>query len=712
MVFVSADQKPSWFNNTAHTGTYAKKGQKTKSVWENFAKSRERYTILTVVNSNTDYDNTGVGQPPHVFILFKGKKNGRIISEVKELYDFPPWLHVQVQVCGSYREEDVIDALKIILPVARCTTESQVVLLDWFSAHRSDNVISFIESLGHVVLFHGGGCTPFTQINDTHLHALLARFLLSLENKVMHGKRKDMHLNFLRGIPTMSRADICDVVATAWKMVDHKEVARIGYLQTGPGLPGSGPIKHNMVYKDLRNVWNEIDPPVGMQEMGQRLRDDAYAFVQNGYPGKWSSWTHVKRLIVEHDNEDDPVPEGMEAFGYQYTFGDEDADESAESDEDNDGDGGVGEDDDMDGGGGGGGVVDVVDVDDEDDVPAVPGDDVSESVGHATDPGMTVAQAREILINDARHRNDDVLLRRLFDQRSETKKHEVEAATDVARVLQKRAFAEQCASKEKRDKSRKEAMQAKLDTELAAQRKAEALERTTQTRLTILQANAVLSQNDAARRQNRHQLKAEQKWLQTDYPPALVRKLRRFWGHKSDADKDAFSEKLKDLSKQNWFRYFPKLPAMWEPDKNILIKYADCRPLDGGVFRTVRCSGNFDTLMDEIAPPTHYDVKDAEKLLKTLLDKVAPGSSRYVFNGARGLLRMLHLNDYVVDKTFVCCIICLSKWLKQETFPQGIFDWPPLVPSSMIPQLQPQMAAASAASAGSDFPAMSSNGTM
>ena len=35
----------------------------------------------------------------------------------------------------------------------------------------------------HVVLFHGGGITGFTQVNDTHLHALLQRLLIMLENR-------------------------------------------------------------------------------------------------------------------------------------------------------------------------------------------------------------------------------------------------------------------------------------------------------------------------------------------------------------------------------------------------------------------------------------------------------------------------------------------------------------------------------------------------
>ena len=81
-------------------------------------------------------------------------------------------MHIQVQENGSYREDDVIDALRILLPECTDSTQSKIVMLDWFAAHRTTEVISFIEGRGHIVLFHGGGCTPFTQVNDTHLHAV------------------------------------------------------------------------------------------------------------------------------------------------------------------------------------------------------------------------------------------------------------------------------------------------------------------------------------------------------------------------------------------------------------------------------------------------------------------------------------------------------------------------------------------------------------
>ena len=59
MRFLSLDQKPSWFNNAGHTGTFAKKGGSQPSVREIYAHTRLRYSILTSVQSwdNTDQDN-------------------------------------------------------------------------------------------------------------------------------------------------------------------------------------------------------------------------------------------------------------------------------------------------------------------------------------------------------------------------------------------------------------------------------------------------------------------------------------------------------------------------------------------------------------------------------------------------------------------------------------------------------------------------------
>ena len=58
MRFLSVDQKPSWFNNAGHTGTFAKKGGSQPSVRENFAHTRQRYV-------HYPHQRAFVGAPGH-----------------------------------------------------------------------------------------------------------------------------------------------------------------------------------------------------------------------------------------------------------------------------------------------------------------------------------------------------------------------------------------------------------------------------------------------------------------------------------------------------------------------------------------------------------------------------------------------------------------------------------------------------------------------
>ena len=140
--FISFDKQPSWFNNVAGTGTCARKGGSQPIVKELHHKSCQRYTICTCVDSHAPGH-----QPPHVVILFKGAKNGPIINKIKELYECPPWVHLQLQKFGSYRAEDMIELLRMTLPVATTHEDSCIVPLDWFAAHRDERVIQAILDL-------------------------------------------------------------------------------------------------------------------------------------------------------------------------------------------------------------------------------------------------------------------------------------------------------------------------------------------------------------------------------------------------------------------------------------------------------------------------------------------------------------------------------------------------------------------------------------
>ena len=47
---------------------------------------------------------------------------------------------IQFQVEGTYRSEDVVEALKWFLPPAATSEESIIVFLDWYAGHRTKEV--------------------------------------------------------------------------------------------------------------------------------------------------------------------------------------------------------------------------------------------------------------------------------------------------------------------------------------------------------------------------------------------------------------------------------------------------------------------------------------------------------------------------------------------------------------------------------------------
>ena len=134
--------------------------------------NRQRYTLFTTVPS---WGHGGEDDPPKMEVLFKATPHGTVIKGLLESDRVPPLMKVQVQENGSYRSGDVVEALEWMLPDAKTAAESIVVMLDWYGAHLTPEVQEVISRKGHVLMLHGGGCTPFTQISDTHLHASLSR---------------------------------------------------------------------------------------------------------------------------------------------------------------------------------------------------------------------------------------------------------------------------------------------------------------------------------------------------------------------------------------------------------------------------------------------------------------------------------------------------------------------------------------------------------
>ena len=144
MRFVSFDEKPSWMNNAGLTDTFFQKGSHP-NVREGFAQTRERYTIMTGVQSWPGKPKWGMS--------FKGAPKGQIYKDLQKFHS-PDWLRLCTQECGSYRDSDILDFLEWALPDARTSDESIVLMLDWDSSHRTDDVMELVRLKGHVLIFH------------------------------------------------------------------------------------------------------------------------------------------------------------------------------------------------------------------------------------------------------------------------------------------------------------------------------------------------------------------------------------------------------------------------------------------------------------------------------------------------------------------------------------------------------------------------------
>ena len=376
--WVSVDQKPSWFNNAGLTGTWAVKGQ-PMSVREKFAATRQRYSILTSVwwdglpgnedrlaadgdepanerdgrlaasedgglpaSGDLEAERPGADKnrsPPKFAIMFKGSPDGTIIPKLYQNCDVPPYMLLQAQEHGSYRSEDMVEALDWMLPKAGSGEESMVVMLDWYSGHRTQEVEDLVKGKGHVLIFHGGGTTAFTQVNDTHLHAAYQSLQVSSEVEWTHQERLEALAAGRDRTPVQTRENIVALNRMVWELLPHERLAAIGYKQTGPGLPMEGPWRIEDLGKELGKVLMDLDPSARPGEVGTTVRDEAIAFIRSGWGSQWSSWKDAYEVLQEHDDEDAPVDEGLEGWGYAF----EDSDDSGgENDDGDDGPGGGG----------------------------------------------------------------------------------------------------------------------------------------------------------------------------------------------------------------------------------------------------------------------------------------------------------------------------------------------------------------------------------
>ena len=697
MRFISLDQKPSWFNNAGLTGTFAQQSGSAPTVREDFNKTRERYSILTSVPS---WGHGVPDEPPKVALLFKAQPEGLVLRRLRASVRNVPWMLTQTQSHGSYKSSDMVRALDWMLPAATKSEESIIILLDWYSGHLTPEVAELARSKGHVLVFHGGGCTPFTQVNDTHLHSRLARLLVEIENGWALKEREGFIDRGQNKTPKMTRETIMSIVQTAWLAIDHHGVAEKGYKQTGPGMALEGPVLPEDVFPDLLRALEELDPSPDPTEVSMKLRDEAVAYVHKGWrEGRWSHWSDCHNLIQDQDGIDEALAEGLEA----YDEAAEDTDDDG-SDDDEEGDGA---DDDDHGGGSSGlsakitpGGDSVVNADDPDaadggdghgDGGPPAGADGVEGIGGAEaahgEPSSTeqmdVAKARRCLYHYAMKTRDDAMLNKLRKQmRGETKKQS-DAGTAVSLHLRKRALEHQEEQEKKRREARDEEKAASIDVEKAKELKAKAQQAAEEARHASLR-QVVINRRDLEKKKRVGQEERRyQQYVQTQYPAILARRLFDSQKALTQEGKDYLVEAIERRKKQGVFERQIVMSNLWTEDTSFTQPWQTVTQFNNGHQRSVRCGQVFMEVVESVSDCKKVtNAKTPVEVLFRLWERCMP-CARKVFEGPFSPLRLLHLNEYIMEKTFVYGVICMGKWLDEKKFPQGVYTWPPQLPPNL-----------------------------
>lgn len=520
-----------------------------------------------------------------------------------------------------------------------------------------------------------------------------------MENEGARWERQRLLDIGLNKTPQLTRAGILDIVHASWQSIDHKRVAEKGYQQTGPTMPLTGPVHPNDVQCDMLKVLQALEASPDPNVVAMSWRDEAVAFVEEGWASrKWTEWKDCHKLIQEQDGIGEALEEGLEAFGEEADDHVDVPDDIAVDEDGGDVAGVVGLSA-KNGPGPPGGVDlghEAGESDGDDSVCSVDGATVSGDPAMApSEPSplaaaseadvMSLAAAQQLVYQEAVRTGDDVMLRHVRKRIRTADEESKEKQTKIGMILLERGLAVRAAErKAHRDRQADDQLAAK-DLEELKVRRAEIEKATAEARLANLR-QALANRLDAQARKERDVVdRSFRMWLQTQYPAIVARRCFRIMRGRTPRQKEAckwvFSKRIRDKT----FRRQVFVKDLWVSDPAFTQNWAQAAsPFSAGQQRVVRCGVCFQQVVNDVHPQAHGGHVPVETLFK-LFEACGVHRAREIFENAYSPLRMLDANDYVLEKAFLFGIICVSKWLSQDEFPQGVFgDWPPPLPNGLV----------------------------
>ena len=291
--FVSADQKPLYFNSSLASKSLAPRGANKVNVKESVADSRERFTLMTSCPS------WQVTEPPGLAICFRHaglEAKGVTRSVLPRRGGLVQWAPK-----GSHRLAQVLQYLKWAIvdghgipqkpvstvvpcddPEARARARAAagslsevrhlVVVLDWFAPHLDERVDEELEAHDAACLRIAGGLTGDVQVCDTHRHGPLTSKYRTLEGR---DAQTQMRLRPSK-MPSFSRQHVWDRSLQAWAETSTGVEGRLEWVQNAcvNALDGT---EDGKIGQDILSIWTHLGMSAIRDQLREEIRDEVQA---------------------------------------------------------------------------------------------------------------------------------------------------------------------------------------------------------------------------------------------------------------------------------------------------------------------------------------------------------------------------------------------------------------------------------------------------
>jgi hypothetical protein len=253
------------------------------------------------------------------------------------------------------------------------------------------------------------------------------------------------------------------------------------------------------------------------------------------------------------------------------------------------------------------------------------------------------------------------------------------ASTDAATVLYKHAQAEEESAKkirlDHREADRLTADEAEVRKAETARQQARAFEAKENWQRSVL-ANRL----DAdLRRQRDAAIQRDAAWLQSEFPAHTASFQMTCYVGLSVAAKTRFETIIRKAINGMVCKRLVTVPLLWTTSDVHYMHWCVTMPppLSGmaPVPKRVKASRNFLDVIHSVYTPA--GAVEPQEALMAVFQRIIP-HARAIFMDNHSPLKILHRNDYIMDKAFVYGTLLLSKWFGPDRFAQGVYgDWPP-----------------------------------